>query len=184
MVFSIGLLSLPRPALAQDTLRAPDSSSVRTARAPFDSLKSLAGTWLGKVETNPANPDLDGPIQVTLRVGSQGNVLIHEIAPGGVPEPTLIYLEGDGLTLVHYCDAGNRPRLVARRFADPKIVDFGLADISGSRSPLYLRRFVFTLLDPGHHTEDWTFMLQNNQELHAHFDLRRVVRSVSVPSGK
>ena len=54
----------------------------------------------------------------------------------------------------------------------------------GQPESLYLRRFVFSLLDAGHHTEDWTFVLQDGQELRAHFDLRRVVRSVSVPPGK
>jgi hypothetical protein len=29
-----------------------------------------------------------------MRVASRGNVLVHEIAPGGVPEPTMIYLDG------------------------------------------------------------------------------------------
>ena len=48
--------------------------------------------------TNPPNPDIEGPIQVTLRVASRGNVLVHEIAPGGVPEPTMIYLADDRLT--------------------------------------------------------------------------------------
>lgn len=184
-MLGVGLLSLGGPALALDPSPARDSTSAPpSARTSFDALKGLAGTWIGAVRTEPTNSDLDGPIEVKMRLGSQGNVLVHEIAPGGLPEPTLIYLEGDVLTLVHYCDAGNRPRLVARRFEDPKITDFNLADISGSRSPLYLRRFVFTLLDADHHTEDWTFVLQNNQELHAHFDLRRVAKSVSVPSGK
>ena len=64
----------------------------------FDALKSLAGTWTGPVTTDPPDPDIDGPIQVTMRVASRGNVLVHEIAPGGVPEPTMIYLEDNRLT--------------------------------------------------------------------------------------
>ena len=152
--------------------------------ASFGALKSLTGTWTGSVTTDPPNPEINGSIQVTMRVASRGNVLVHEIAPGGVPEPTMIYLDGDRLTLVHYCEAGNRPRMVARKLQDRKTVGFDFVDISGSTMPAYLHNFVFTIIDGDHHTEDWTFMLQNNQELHAHFDLRRVVRSVSVPPGK
>jgi hypothetical protein len=185
LLLGAALLLPGRPALAQDSTAGRDTAAAKTAaRASFDALKSLAGTWSGTVKTDPTNRDLDGPIHVTLRVGSQGNVIVHEIAPGGMPEPTLIYMEGDRLTLVHYCEAGNRPRLVARRFPDPKIADFELADISGSRRPLSLRHFVFTVIDPDHHTEDWTFVLESGQELRARFDLRRVAPGVAVPSGK
>ena len=52
-------------------------------------------------------------------------------------------------------------------------MDFEFLDISGSKSPLYLRRFVFTVFDPDHHTEDWTFALDGGKSLHAYFDLRR-----------
>ena len=30
---------------------------------------------------------------------------------------------------------------------------------------------MFTIIDAGHHTEDWTFMLPENKVLRAHFDL-------------
>jgi hypothetical protein len=155
----LGLLAYGRPALAQN--------------ASFDSLKSLAGTWTGTVTTDPHNPDIEGSIQVTMRVASRGSVLEHEIAPGGIPEPTMIYVEHDHLTLVHYCEAGNRPRLVARRSTDPRNVDFEFADISGSTEPVYLRRFVFSIVSADQHTEDWTFQLPGEKQLHAHFDLKR-----------
>jgi hypothetical protein len=150
----------------------------------FGALKSLVGTWSGPVTTDPPNPEIDGPIQVTMRVASRGNVVVHEIAPGGVPEPTMIYLEGDRLTLVHYCEAGNRPRMVARKSPDQKNVEFDFVDISGSTSPAYLHHFVFTTINADHHTEDWTFMLPGDKLLHAHFDLKRAKESVPGSPGK
>lgn len=184
-VLCVGLLLLCRPAFAQNSPPGGDTTPATTrARVSFEALKGLAGTWTGNVRTDPANPDLDGPIQVTMRVASQGNLVVHEIAPGGVPEPTMIYLDGERLTLVHYCDAGNRPRLVARDSTDPKIADFEFADISGSRSPLYLQHFVFTLLDANRHTEDWTFVLADGKQLHAHFDLKRAVAGATTPPAK
>jgi len=169
----VGVLTLHRPALAQTRPGLGAAPADSAVRASFVALKALAGTWTGTVKTSPTNPDLDGAIQVTMRVASHGNLLVHEIAPGGVPEPTMIYLEGDRLTLVHYCEAGNRPRLVARDPTDPETTDFELVDVSGSKSPLYLQRFVFTRIDADHHTEDWTFVLGGGKPLHAHFDLRR-----------
>jgi hypothetical protein len=148
------------------------------AKVLFAALKGLAGSWTGQVTTDPPNPEINGPIQVTMCVASRGNVVVHEIAPGGMPEPTMIYVEDDRLTRVHYCEAGNRPRLVAGKSKDPNSVDFHFVDISGSKSTTYLERFIFTLVDADHHTEDWTFMLPDNQTLHAHFDLKRVKGSI------
>jgi hypothetical protein len=174
MVLGVGLLAQCGTAFAQAPLPGLDMTpAMHEAQASFGVLKSLAGTWNGSVTTDPHDSDIEGPIRVTLHVASRGSVLEHEIAPGGVPEPTMIYVEGERLTLVHYCEAGNRPRLVARRSADPKTVDFAFADLSGSREPVYLKQFVFKILSPHHHTEDWTFQLPDEKQLHAHFDLKR-----------
>src|SRR6185369_7420795 len=145
LLLGIGVLSLFPRAFAQN----PSPGQIS-----FDVLKSLAGTWTGRVTTDPPNPDIDGSIQVTMRVASRGNVLVHEIAPGGVPEPTMIYLDGDRLTLVHYCEAGNRPRMVAGKSPDQKTVEFNFVDISGSKTPAYLHHFAFTAIDKDHHIED------------------------------
>lgn len=158
----IGALSFCDPVLAQSD-----------AQASFGALKSLAGTWTGTITTDPRNPDIDGAIQVTMRLASRGNVLVHEIAPGGVPEPTMIFLDGDRLTLVHYCEAGNRPRLVAPTSPDRKSVTFQFVDISGSTAPAYLHDFAFTIVSADRHTEDWTFLLPGDKPLHAHFDLKK-----------
>ncbi len=186
LALCIGLPSLCGLALAQDSSRGGEANSSTTsdAQMSFDALKTLAGTWTGRVTTDPRNPEIDGAIQVTMRVASRGNVLVHEIAPGGVPEPTVIYLEGDRLTLVHYCEAGNRPRMVARKSPDRKTVEFDFVDISGSARPAYLHNFVFTPITSDHHTEDWTFMLPGDKQLRAHFDLKRAKESVPPPAGK
>jgi len=96
----------------------------------------------------------------------------------------MIYLEGDRLTLVHYCEAGNRPRLVARKSPGRKSVEFDFAAISGRREPTYLHHFVFTIISADHHTEDWTFMLPGSKRLHAHFDLKRAVEIISPGTNK
>jgi hypothetical protein len=185
LALCIGVLFLCRPAFAQNSSPAPTAVPAKSdGQTSFDALKSLEGVWTGRVTTDPPNPDIDGPIQVTMRVASAGNVLMHEIAPGGVPEPTMIYLDDDRLTLVHYCEAGNRPRMVARKSPDPKVVEFDFVDISGSTMPVYLHDFVFTIIDANHHSEDWRFKLPGDQLLHAHFDLKRGGESVPPPPGK
>jgi hypothetical protein len=184
-ILCIGVLSLCRLTCAQNSSQGKTAIPAKSdVQISFGALKGLAGTWTGRVTTEPPNPDIDGPIQVTMRVASGGSVLVHEIAPGGVPEPTMIYLEGGRLTLVHYCEAGNRPRLVARKSPGQKTVDFDFVDISGSPKPAYLHHFVFTIIDADHHTEDWTFMLPGGKLMHAHFDFRRANEGVRPPAGK
>lgn len=181
----IGVLSLCSLASAQDASPAQGPNPAKSnAQVSFAALKGLAGTWTGTVKTDPPNPDIDGPIQVTMSVASRGSALVHEISPGGMPELTMIYVEDDRLTLVHYCEAGNRPRMVARKSPDGMTVEFDFVDISGSRGPVYLDHFVFTILDADHHTEDWTFMLPGDNRLHAHFALKRAEASAPPPRVK
>jgi hypothetical protein len=83
----------------------------------------------------------------------------------------MLYVDGDQLTLVHYCDAGNRPRMTGKMSPDGKAVEFELKDISGSPE-YHMHHSVFTIIDANHHTEDWTFMMKD-KPIHAHFDLQR-----------
>src|SRR6476646_5734383 len=92
LVLCLGTLCPKSLAQGLPPRQAP-AAGKSDAQVSFGVLKSLAGTWSGSVKTDPPNPELDGSIQVTVRVASGGSVLVHEIAPGGVPEPTMIFLE-------------------------------------------------------------------------------------------
>jgi hypothetical protein len=72
---------------------------------------------------------------------------------------TMLYLDGDRLLLTHYCDAGNRPRMVARTSADSKTVEFDFLDLSGDNQYGHMYHAVFTIIDANHHAEDWTYMM-------------------------
>ena len=145
------------------------------AQKSFDKLKTLAGTWEGKVTTVPPEAAVEGQtIRISLRVTSMGNALMHEASITGRPDDpiTMLYVDGDRLLLTHYCDAGNRPRLVSRSSADGKSVDFEFLDVAGSTQYGHMHHAVFTPIDANHHSEDWTFM-QGDKPVHAHFDLQR-----------
>lgn len=149
----------------------------------FDSMKTLAGDWQGPVTVDPPQPDMqDGkPLHITMRVTSRGNVIVHEMQEAGTPlDPakydhpvTMFYVDNDELTLVHYCDAGNRPRMVARSSPDGKKLEFDFVDLSGGNQYGHMYHAVFTLVDANHHIEDWTYMMPGDKTLHAHFDLKR-----------
>ena len=166
----VALLSLSAGAFAQSD-----------AQKNFDKMKTLAGTWEGRVTTIPVEPDMDGSqIQVTIRVTSRGNAVVHEIKGlGDADDPTrydhpvtMFYLDGDRLLLTHYCDAGNRPRMAASSAPAAKTVEFEFLDVAGSTKYGHMDHAAFTPIDENHHSEDWFFMAGDKQ-IHAHFDLQR-----------
>jgi hypothetical protein len=153
------------------------------AQGSFDKLKTLAGTWQGPLTVDPPQPEMkDGTVmQLSLRVTSRGNALVHEMREAGKPEDaakydhpvTMFYMDGERLALVHYCDAGNRPRMVARTSPDGKTVEFDFTDLSGGNEYGQMHHSVFTFIDANHHLEDWTYMEPGDKPVHAHFDLKR-----------
>jgi len=128
------------------------------------------------VTTLPQQTEVQGKVvQVSLRVTSMGNALMHEMKmPGQSDDPiTMLYLDGNRLMLTHYCDAGNRPRMVAKTSPDGKTVEFDFLDVAGGSEHGHMHHVVFTMIDANHHTEDWTFMMPKDNHVQAHFDLQR-----------
>ena len=172
VLLPLAVLSIATAAFAQSD-----------AQKSFDKLKTLAGSWQGPVTVVPPQADMDmnKPVQVSLRVTSRGNALVHEMQEAGTPldaakydhPVTMLYVDSDRLTLVHYCDAGNRPRMTGKVSPDGKKVEFEFADLSGGNEYGHMYHAVFTTVDADHHTEDWTYMMPGDKPMHAHMDLTR-----------
>ena len=151
------------------------------AQKSFDELKTLAGVWKGTVTANPPQPDWDNkPVWASLRVTSRGSAIVHEMKEPGTPDDmthddpiTMFYLDGDQLVLTHYCDAGNRPRMAAKKSVDGRTIDFDFMDVAGSTQYGHMHHAAFTVIDANHHTEDWTFMMPGDKVVHAHLDMQR-----------
>src|ERR1700687_627354 len=183
-VLSVVLMSLATVPFAQSdahTMSEPKAPASKSeAQTSFDTMKTLAGEWEGPV-TVPEMPEMSGgkPMHASRRVTSRGNALLHECQEAGTPldatkydhPVTMLYVDRDQLTLIHYCDAGNRPRMTGKMSPDGKTVEFELKDISGN-TDYHMHHSVFTIIDANHHTEDWTFMMKD-KPIHAHFDLHR-----------
>lgn len=151
----------------------------------FDGLKSLAGTWQGRMSTSPKSEGVEGTLTtVTMRVTSMGNVLMHEMVGEGRPDDpiTMMYLDGERLALTHYCDAGNRPRMVASMSEDGKSVEFDFLDVAGPTTYGYMREARFTLIDAEHHIQEWRFMRPGDKPVVARVELRRVGGPVPAPA--
>jgi hypothetical protein len=178
MLFVV-LMSLSTVAFAQPDAQPTSAAPVPSeAEESFAAMKALAGEWEGVV-TVAELPEINTRMHVSIRVTSRGNVVVHEFQEAGTPldatkydhPVTMFYVDEDRLTLVHYCDAGNRPRMTGTMSPDGKTIDFELVDISGSTT-YHMHHSVFNIIDADHHTEDWTFMM-GDKPMHAHFDLTR-----------
>ncbi len=185
------LVSLSTLVFAQTDTQTPDAHktdmhNTSVPKAPseaqksFTTMKSLAGEWEGLADVPEAPEMSGGKLHVSLRVTSRGHVLVHELQEAGTPldatkydhPVTMLYVDGEQLTLIHYCDAGNRPRMTGTMEPDGKKVEFELKDISGNPE-YHMHHSVFTIIDANHHTEDWTFMMKD-KPIHAHMDLHRI----------
>jgi hypothetical protein len=177
------LLAVSAVLYAQsDIHKAGEKTTVSEAEKSFTLLKTVAGTWQGTVTLDPPQADMaTTQMQISLRVTSRGNALVHEMKEAGSPDDpakydhpvTMFYLDSDRLLLTHYCDAGNRPRMVGRTSPDGKTVDFDFLDVSGSTQYGHMQHAMFTIIDANHHIEDWTYMMPGDKPVHAHMDLKR-----------
>jgi hypothetical protein len=138
------------------------------AQRAFAAIKSLPGTWEGKTA--------EGPVEVTFKVVSGGSAVMSEInghGPDGMI--TMFHLDGPNrLLMTHYCSSGNQPRMQASVSPDGKTFTFKFVDATNLAAPdaAHMESMVLTILDDGHHTEEWAFH-DHGKEMKETFDLRR-----------
>lgn len=167
-----------------DMNHAPDKGTPSPSKQAFDAIKTLAGEWEGRVTLTPPMQGMgETKLHLTMRVTSRGHAIVHEFQEAGTPlDPakydhpvTMFYLDDqDQVSLVHYCDAGNRPHMVARKSPDNKTIEFDFVDMSGGNQRGHMHHAVFTLIDADHHTQEWTYMMPGDKPMRARMDLTRV----------
>ena len=171
-------------AISAAAFAASDTQKPSQGQNAFQTMKTFAGDWQGAVSIDPPQPDMNTgkPVAISMRITSRGNAMVHEMQEAGAPlDPkkydhplTMFYLDDGQLTLVHYCDAGNRPRMVGKASDDVKKVEFEFLDLSGGNQYGHMYHAVFTAIDADHHSEDWTYLMPGDKPIHAHMDLQRV----------
>jgi hypothetical protein len=180
MVSVVVVMLLSTVAFAQSEAQKATPTDSQKA---FDKVKTLAGSWQGRVTTTPPQPGMgDGALtDISLRITSRGNAMVHEMKEAGTADDpsrydhpvTMFYLDSDRLLLTHYCDAGNRPRMSGKMSSDGKTVEFEFLDLSGGTQYGHMDHAVFTFIDANHHIEEWTYMMPGDKPVHARFDLQR-----------
>lgn len=135
--------------------RTGSSDTGPTAAEAFETLKKLAGDWTG-------GPDADGngalDMRVNYRVSSAGSAVVETLFPGQPHEMVTVYhLDGDDLTLTHYCALGNQPRLKASRDGWPREFHFTFAggcNVEEGKGQ-YMGEARLKIIDDDHARADW-----------------------------
>jgi hypothetical protein len=99
---------------------ADDSAAPKKGSPEFERMKTLVGTWEGKVDMG------QGPIDMTLqyKLLAGGSVLEERVFAGTPHEMvTMYYDQGGKLALTHYCVMGNRPGMLLKS-SDDKTIRF------------------------------------------------------------
>lgn len=114
----------PGSAGDPDARRPLTAAEAAVARAQFEKIKSLAGTWV------PAD-ESEMKTNVTYRLTAGGSAVEETLFPGQPHEMvTMYHMDGDSLVLTHYCAAQNQPRMRALPSADASEIRFAFSGLS------------------------------------------------------
>ena len=115
------------------------------------------------------------PVQITIRVTSSGNAILHEGTSSGMKDNpiTMLYVDSDRLLLTHYCDSGNRPRMQGKLSPDGKTVTFDFLDVSGNSQRFLMHDAAFTMIDANHHIEEWTYIVSGKPPIRGRAEFQR-----------
>jgi hypothetical protein len=131
---------------------APAQTST-DARAAFDRLRQIAGTWSFTAGAEHG--------RVSYEVVSDGTAILERVMNeehGEAGMVSVIHLDGDRLVLQHYCGAGNQPRLVASGLTGSE-VRFTFEPAAGAASPSagHIHGAVFRFPAEGPFESTWTW---------------------------
>jgi hypothetical protein len=157
------LLSLSFGFLLCARSSAQMHSPATSGNPAFEQLKSLVGTWEGKIPSGAT-------AKLTYEVVSNGSVVMERLHPSNEAEMITMYsLDHGRLVVTHYCSAGNQPTMQT----DPVTAatgryQFQFVSVSGTKTPDEGHMVGLTLIlpDKNHLTEVWTFLEggKNNSE--------------------
>lgn len=94
--------------------------AAKMGSAEFERMKSLIGTWIGRVDVG------QGPVDMTAtyKLIAGGSVLEERVFAGTPMEMTTMYFDNGGkISGTHYCVMGNRPQFLFKS-SDAKSITF------------------------------------------------------------
>jgi hypothetical protein len=123
-------------------------------KAAFEKLKSLSGEWEGK--------DADGmEAKTSFKVIVNGTTVMETLVAMHMEEMVTLYnVDGDSISLIHYCPTNNQPRMRATP-GDGAIKELTFSFQGAGNLPSeatgHEHKLVIHFEDNDHITEEWTW---------------------------
>jgi len=154
--------------LASLGIAAPGKTSPASQRA-FQKMASLAGDWEGK--------DEHGMLAKTnFKVVAANTAVMETLAAPGMEEMVTLYsVNGDKLSIIHYCPTNNQPHMEATPpEGEVKDLVFEFKDARNMASPAagHQSKLALRFDDADHFTEIWTWT-QNGKDVLMTFHFAR-----------
>jgi hypothetical protein len=156
--------------LGSVVLRANEKKSKIESSPAYDKMKTLVGSWEGKVNEGGTALKTNARFQLV----SDGSALAAWLGEGSPHEMvTMFYMDGNQLMATHYCAAHNQPRMVLVNGGDQNRLVFKFKDGTNIQPDAgHMQQVAFVIDDTNHHIEEWTY-LQNGKKDTTRFDFRR-----------
>lgn len=143
------MLMLVATSLGLSAAQQPPNSG-----AAFHKLQTLAGDWEGK-------DDEGNPAKTTFKVVVGSTAVMETLTAHGMEEMLTLYsVDGDGISLLHYCPTNNQPHMRAvPGSGDPRELVFSFQGATNLASPAvgHEHKLVMEFEDNDHITERWTW---------------------------
>ncbi len=105
----------------------------------FNLLKALQGSWTIEAGGKPLG------IEMFYDVGSNQSIVTERFGK----ELSVFYRNGQSLEMVHFCNAGNQPRLRLKKLSEPGVLDFEMFAITNLSTPdtPHVQKVIYKILD-------------------------------------
>jgi hypothetical protein len=139
---------------------ADPTPSPKPTNPAFEKLKKLEGRWSGPAVWDQGGKKGNVDFNLTYRTTSGGKAVMETMFAGTPGEMvTMYFLEGDDLTLVHYCSAGNQPKMKLETPRDSNVLSFrclGGTNMTEQDSHMHWARL--EIVDSDHLKGSWNSM--------------------------
>ncbi|HJZ63965.1 MAG TPA: hypothetical protein VKD70_06585 [Candidatus Acidoferrum sp.] len=130
------------------------------SEAAFKKMQSLRGEWIG-------TGDQGMQVKSTFRLIVSDTTIMETLAMSGMEEMVTFYhIDGNAITLIHYCPTNNQPRMRAiPASADPKELIFEFEGAANLATPStgHQHKLILNFDDANHITETWVWR-QNGKD--------------------
>ena len=135
----------------------------------YKKLQSLAGDWAGKDEEG-------GEVKSNFKLAISNTVVMETLTAAGMEEMLTLYsVDGDGISLLHYCPTNNQPHMRAvPSSGDVKQLTFSFLSAGNlpSIATGHEHKMVLDFEDKDHITERWTWQ-KNGKDMDMVYHLVR-----------